>query len=100
MIHTIAMKTDTAKRHPDLPSKLIKAFREANKLSPGYMSAKEVSGYEKEREVLGEDPYAFVLGQTEKRSIQTLNRYQIEQGLMEKELPLESLFPIEAAAAA
>ncbi|MCH7912855.1 MAG: hypothetical protein IH856_07430 [Deltaproteobacteria bacterium] len=98
MIHTIAMKTETAKRYPDLPRQLIEAFREANKLSTGYMSTKEVSGYEKEREVLGEDPYAFVLGETEKRSIQTLNRYQIEQGLMEKELPLESLFPIEAAA--
>ncbi len=92
MIHTISMKTETAKRHPDLPSKLIRAFREANRLAPGYMSAEELNGYEKEREVLEEDPYAFVLGETEKRTIKKLNYYQIEQGLMEKELPLESLF--------
>ncbi len=91
------MKTETAKRHPDLPSKLIRAFREANSLAPGYMSAEELNGYEKEREVLEEDPYAFVLGETEKRTIKKLNYYQIEQGLMEKELPLESLFFTEEA---
>lgn len=96
IIHLMTMKEETVERYPDLPSKLIEAFREASKLATKYLSPEEIFGYEKEREVLEEDPYAYVLGETEKRTIQALNRYQIEQGLMKKELPLESLFVREA----
>jgi hypothetical protein len=56
------------------------------------MEAEEITGYEKERQVLGEDPYAYILGENEKRTLRALNRYQIEQGLMRKELPIEDLF--------
>jgi hypothetical protein len=48
--------------------------------------------YEKEKNVLGEDPYAYVLGPTEMTSLKALNRYQIEQGLMKRELDITSLF--------
>ncbi len=98
IIHTIAMKEEIAEKYPDLPAKLIGAFREAKRLGVKYMSPAQVRGYEKEKAVLEEDPYAYVLGETEKRTIQALNRYQIEQGLMKKELPLESLFVHEAFA--
>jgi 4,5-dihydroxyphthalate decarboxylase len=98
IIHTVAIKTEVAEKYPDLPSKLIDAFRAAKDLSPQYMSPQEISGYEGEKKILEEDPYAYVLGETEKRTIQALNRYQIEQGLMKKELPLESLFFHEASA--
>lgn len=96
IIHLMAMKEESAERYPDLPAKLIEAFREAGKLATKYLSPEEIIGYAKEREVLGEDPYAYVLGETEKRSLRALNRYQIEQGLMKKELSLESLFVREA----
>jgi 4,5-dihydroxyphthalate decarboxylase len=98
IIHLMAMKGETAEKHPDLPAKLIAAFRDAGQLATKYMSPEETAGYAKEREVLGEDPYAYVLGEIEKRSMRALNRYQIEQGLMKKELPLESLFVREAFA--
>lgn len=98
IIHLMAMKEESAERYPDLPAKLIEAFREAGKLATKYLSPEEIIGYAKEREVLGEDPYAYVLGETEKRSLWALNRYQIEQGLMKKELSLESLFVREAFA--
>lgn len=98
IIHLMAMKEESAERYPDLPAKLIEAFRQAGKLATKYLSPEEIIGYAKEREVLGEDPYAYVLGETEKRSLRALNRYQIEQGLMKKELSLESLFVREAFA--
>ena len=98
IIHLMTMKEETAEKYPDLPAKLIEAFREASKLARKYLTPEENTGYEKEREVLGEDPYAYVLGEIEKRSMRALNRYQIEQGLMKKELPLESLFVREAFA--
>jgi hypothetical protein len=56
------------------------------------MNPREIEGYEKEKAVLGEDPYAYVLGRTEIESLSALNRYQIEQGLMKKQLNIPSLF--------
>ncbi len=46
--------------------------------------------------VLGEDPYAYVLGETERRTFSALARYQIEQGLLKQAPPVESLFVREA----
>jgi len=96
IIHLMTMKEETAERYPDLPAKLIEAFREASKMATKYLTPEQITGYRKEREVLGEDPYAYVLGECEKRTMRALNRYQIEQGLMKKELPPESLFVREA----
>lgn len=98
IIHVMAMKRETAERYPDLPAKLIAAFRATNKLAPKYLSPEAAAGYAREREALGYDPYAYVLGEIEKRTMRALNRYQIEQGLMKKELPLEGLFVREAFA--
>lgn len=96
IIHIMTMKEETAERYPDLPAKLIEAFREANRLAGKYMNAAEAEGYAKERDVLDYDPYAGALTDADKKSIQALNRYQIEQGLVKQELPLESLFVKEA----
>jgi len=96
IIHTIAMKEEVAERYPGLPVKLIEAFREAKRLGVKHMTREQIEGYEKEKTILEEDPYAYVLGEDEKKTIQALMRYQIEQGLMKKELPIESLFVREA----
>jgi hypothetical protein len=65
---------------------------EARDASAQYLSAEEIDGYKKERDVLGEDPYAYVVGENETRSLAALNRYQIEQGLMKTMLPIDQLF--------
>ena len=96
IIHLIALKEEITEKHPDLAGKLIEAFREAKRLATKYMNPEEIAGHEKERAVLEEDPYAYALGETEKRSLKALNRYQIEQGLMKEDLPLESCFVREA----
>ena len=62
------------------------------------MNPELIASLEKEKEILGEDPYDYKLGQTEKRTLDTLMRYQIEQGLMRKALPVQSLFAPEALA--
>jgi hypothetical protein len=96
IIHIMTIKEEAVEKYPDLAAKLIEAFREANRLAPKYFKNGDAAGYAKEREVLGYDPYACVLTDADKKSIQALNRYQIEQGLVKKELPLESLFVKEA----
>ena len=96
IIHIMTIKEETVEQYPDLAAKLIEAFREANRMAINYLPPAEAEGYAKERDVLGYDPYACVLTDADKKSIQALNRYQIEQGLVKSELPLESLFVKEA----
>jgi 4,5-dihydroxyphthalate decarboxylase len=96
IIHIMTIKEETVEKHPDLPAKLIEAFREANRLAPKYLTAAQADGYAQERDLLGYDPYACVLTESDKKSIRALNRYQIEQGLVRQELALESLFVKEA----
>jgi len=92
IIHILALKREIAEKYPDFPGKLTRAFQEAKALAEDYMEPDEIEGYRKEREVLGEDPYAYTLGAAEKRTLKALNRYQIEQGLMREELALETIF--------
>jgi 4,5-dihydroxyphthalate decarboxylase len=96
IIHIMTIKEETVEKYSDLTAKLIEAFREANRLAVKYLSPEQVEGYAKERDVLGYDPYAGILTDADKKSIQALNRYQIEQGLVKAQLPLESLFVKEA----
>ena len=42
--------------------------------------------------MLGEDPFDYVMGENEKRTLAAMNRYQIEQGLMKTTLPMDDLF--------
>jgi 4,5-dihydroxyphthalate decarboxylase len=92
IIHILGLKRDIVQEYPDFPGKLTRAFKEAKEHAKEYMSADEIEGYRKEAAVLGEDPYAYTMGEAEKQTLKALNRYQIEQGLMREELSLESVF--------
>ncbi len=96
IIHLVAMKEETVEKYPDLPAKIIAAFREAKKLASKHLKPEQIVGQEREMAVLGEDPYAYVLGETEKRTFSALARYQVEQGLLKQIPALESLFVREA----
>jgi hypothetical protein len=48
---------------------------EARDVANRYMPAEEIAGYQKERDVLGEDPYDYVMGENEKRTLAAMNRY-------------------------
>src|SRR5215471_15340359 len=69
IIHLVAMKEETIAKYPDLPAKLLEAFREAKRLATKYLGPDQIAGQEREKAALGEDPYAYVLGETEKRTI-------------------------------
>jgi 4,5-dihydroxyphthalate decarboxylase len=91
-MHVLSIRRAIVERYPDFPAKLTRAFMAARDAAAPYMEVDELAGYGKEREALGEDPYAYVMGENEKRSLAALNRYQVEQGLMKTMLPMDDLF--------
>src|SRR5262245_18618213 len=92
IMHGHSIRGNLVTRYPDLPGRLTRAFMVALDAAAPYMKPEEIAGYGRERDVLGEDPYAYVMGENEKRSLAALNRYQIEQGLMKTTLPMADLF--------
>jgi len=92
IMHVLSIRREIVDRYPDFPGKLTRAFMESRDAAAPYMDGEEIAGYAKERDVLGEDPYAYIMGKNEKRSLAALNRYQIEQGLMRTTLPMDDLF--------
>lgn len=75
----------------DLPDTLTRAFKFARDAAAPYMDADDSAGNAKERDVLGEDPYAYRMAENEKRTLAALNLLPIVQGLLKSMLPMDQL---------
>ncbi len=91
-IHTITMKLDIAKQHPEVPINLLAALRKSRELAANYQSDEEKRQMAEEIELLGYDPYSNKLLDGEKRAFNTLMEFMIEDGVLKEKLPVESLF--------
>jgi 4,5-dihydroxyphthalate decarboxylase len=47
---------------------------------------------EEQEEILGRDPWAYGLGEANRKNLETLSRYSFEQGLIERRLAIDELF--------
>ncbi|MDP2645186.1 MAG: hypothetical protein Q8P24_09615 [Desulfobacterales bacterium] len=93
IIHTITVKESVLQEHPGVVPSLLQAFREARKLAFDYAATPERKRQlEEEVRVLGRDPYDCRLGEEDIRSLEALMRYLVQQGFIEKQLPVRSLF--------
>jgi 4,5-dihydroxyphthalate decarboxylase len=100
IMHTMVIREDTYERHPWVAQSLFKAFNESKRLCQEamyefsalkYMLAWSIDEMEKEREVLGEDPWAYGL-EANRHVLETLVQYTYEQGLISQRLEVDSLF--------
>jgi 4,5-dihydroxyphthalate decarboxylase len=100
IMHTIVIREEVYERYPWIAQSLFKAFNESKQLcreamyefsALKYMLAWSIDEMEKEREVLGEDPWAYGL-EANRHVLETLIQYTYEQGLISKRLELDSLF--------
>jgi 4,5-dihydroxyphthalate decarboxylase len=100
IMHTIVIREEVYERHPWIAQSLFKAFNESKRVCQEtmyefsalkYMLAWSIDEMEKEREVLGEDPWAYGLD-ANRHILETLIQYSHEQGLISKRLEVDSLF--------
>lgn len=100
IMHTIVIREEVYETHPWIAQSLFKAFDESKRLCQEsmyefsalkYMLAWSIDEMEKEREVLGPDPWAYGL-EANRHILETLVQYTYEQGLISKRLEVDSLF--------
>jgi 4,5-dihydroxyphthalate decarboxylase len=100
IMHTMVIREEVYEKQPWIAQSLFKAFDESKRLCKEamyefsalkYMLAWSIDEMEKEREILGDDPWAYGL-EPNRGTLETLIQYTYEQGLISKRFEVESLF--------
>ena len=99
IMHVTVMKREIVEKYPWAAVSLAKAFEKAKQVcyqrvvNPRIVPLAWFSHeWDEERKVLGPDPWAYGLGDANRKNLQTVIRYCREQGLIKKEMSIEELF--------
>lgn len=92
IIHIITIKQEVVDRYPEVAQNIIRAFRKAKETAFKYADEEERRQLGEEIKFLGRDPYEYRLIPEDKKAVETLMDYMIEDGSMDKRMDVESLF--------
>ena len=99
IMHTTAIKQEIVERYPWVPTSLFQAFEKAKEIAYKRMeNPRRVPlawfrhALEEQEELLGRDPWAYGLGEANRKNLDTLMQYSYEQGLIGRRIPVEELF--------
>jgi 4,5-dihydroxyphthalate decarboxylase len=99
IMHTTAIKQEIVEKYPWVPTNLMRAFEESKKTAYKRMENPRIVPLawfrhflEEQEEVLGDDPWVYGLGESNRKNLETLMQYSQEQGLLGRKMPLEELF--------
>jgi 4,5-dihydroxyphthalate decarboxylase len=104
IMHTTAIRQEIVDKYPWAPINLFQAF-EASKLA-AYRRMENPRivplawfrhFWEEQQELLGDDPWIYGLGESNRKALDTLMQYSQEQGLIGRRLGLDELFINTAA---
>jgi 4,5-dihydroxyphthalate decarboxylase len=104
IMHTTALRQEIVEKHPWVPINLMQAFEEAKKIAYRRMENPRIVPLawfrhflEEQEEVLGQDPWAYGLDESNRNNLETLMQYSREQGLLGRKMSLDELFINTAA---
>src|SRR5213593_1270637 len=99
IMHVTVIKQEIVDKYPWAAVSLAKAFEKAKQVcyqrvvNPRIVPLAWFSHqWDDERKVLGPDPWAYGLGEANRKNLQTIIRYCHRQGLIKREMTIEELF--------
>jgi 4,5-dihydroxyphthalate decarboxylase len=99
IMHTTAIKQEVVEKYPWVPINLMHALEEAKKAAYKRMENPRIVPLawfrhflEEQDEILGADPWAYGLGDSNRKNLETLMQYSQEQGLLGRKMSLDELF--------
>ena len=99
IMHTTAIRQEVVDRYPWLPVSLYKAFERAKAIAYKKMeNPRRVPlawfrhALEEQEDILGNDPWVYGLGPANRKNLEALMQYSLEQGFIERKVALEELF--------
>ena len=99
IMHVTVIKQEIVDKYPWAATSLVKAFEKAKQMAYRRVVNPRVvplawfsAAWDKERKALGPDPWAYGLGEANRKNLKTIVRYCHQQGLIGREMSLEELF--------
>lgn len=99
IMHVTVIKQEIVDKYPWIATNLVRTFEQAKQIAYKRVANPRVvplawvrTAWERERKILGPDPWAYGLGDANRKNLKTIIRYCHQQGLIEREMPLEELF--------
>lgn len=93
VVHALQVRTDCLDAAPGLAGALVDAFTRAWAASEARLDSRERDLIQRERSLLGFDPYRYELGEVQRRTIEKLMDYLQADGLLQHSFTLQELFP-------
>jgi 4,5-dihydroxyphthalate decarboxylase len=99
IMHTTAINQEVVDEYPWVPINLMQAFEASKKAAYKRMENPRIVPLawfrhflEEQEELLGADPWIYGLRDTNRKNLETLMRYSLEQGLIGRTMSLDELF--------
>jgi len=99
IMHVTVVRKEIIDKYPWVATNLVKAFEEAKALAYRRIANPRVvplawirTAWEEQQQVLGNDPWAYGLGDANRKNLETVLRYCHQQGLISRMMPLDDLF--------
>jgi 4,5-dihydroxyphthalate decarboxylase len=94
MVHGLQLRADCLDANPGLAAALVDAFSRGWAASEAALDARQRELIERERALLGFDPYRYELGEVQRHTIEKLMDYLQADGLLRSRFAIEELFPL------
>jgi 4,5-dihydroxyphthalate decarboxylase len=99
IMHTTAIKQEVVDKYPWTAINLMQAFEESKTAAYKRMENPRIVPLawfrhflEEQEEILGDDPWVYGLGESNRKNLETLMQYSQEQGLVGRKMDLGELF--------
>ncbi|WP_429810477.1 ABC transporter substrate-binding protein [Ensifer sp. B1-9] len=99
IMHVLGIRPEIVERHPWVPINLYQAFTEAKRIAMERMENPRIvplawyrEAWEEQQAILGDDPWAYGLGNQNRKTLETAVGYALEQGLIGRKVELSELF--------
>ncbi len=99
IMHVTTLKREIAERYPWVATNLVKAFERSKQLAYRRVANPRMvplafvrAAVEEQEAILGKDPWAYGLTPINRKTLETVQRYAHQQGLIKKVAPLDELF--------
>lgn len=99
LMHTVVVRDSVLEKYPWVANSMLKAFRESKRRAYRRMEDPRTVSLawfrdtlEEQRRVMGPDPWPYDLGPSNRKALETMIRYEVEQGLLARPFTVDELF--------
>ena len=99
IMHVTGIKREIVEKHPWVPINMYHAFNQAKDIAMKRMENPRIvplawyrEAWEEQEQILGTDPWQYGLGEQNRKNFETMVRFSVEQGIIDRPLSLDELF--------